>query len=579
MMKPGRVRILGAGICVAAAMARAVPAEPLPTPRDTACTPAFSEADVTHGFRLQTPCGLHPALQKRLADAADRVARRALLTNRQRVAFAQAANILLGSVGAQALDRVAPLLAGLADPAQAHPDYDFVSTARLWRQRYRQLLDDIAIARTTDPLERDVDDAIARLDLDRAAKLLAEQLIEPKVPDDLTATRSYESAIVEWLRFSPHRALTFAELAHALVPDDIEIAATYADLLDDARRLDEAQRLDEFLIIRYQMLAQDKPDRWRPRMAMTLTRLGRLYEAEHLPQEAEMAYLHALGVYWGIAREHPLTYGPDLATTFADLGMLYRDVHRLPGAIEAYGEALKLERALERRAPAEFTPEVAVTLNDLGILYDMAERPDDAERALLEAIVIQRTLAQTNAAAYQSELARTLNNLGNLYADLARFDDAEQAYGEALALRRELARDHPAAYVPEVARTLGNLGVLYRMRGQPGRARAAYREALAAYRTLSLRHAAAYRSDEARTLNNLGVLLSSLHEPHGAEHAYRRAIVLYAALSRIEPATYRLDYARTLGNLARLYGETGRPREADATNREAARLTDPSARQ
>ncbi|RKP45580.1 tetratricopeptide repeat protein [Trinickia fusca] len=576
-MKTGRVRIWGAGICLAAAMARGVPAEPLPAPTDSACTPAFSEADVMHGFRLQTPCDLHPALQKRLIMAADRAARHAALTNRQRAAFAQAANVLLGGVGARALDHVAPLLAGLAEQAQAHPDYDFVSTARLWRQRYRQLLDDIAMARTTDPLERDVDDAIDQLDLDRAARLLAQQLIEPQEPDDLTAVRSYESAIVEWLRFSPQRALTFAELAHALVPDDIEIAAIYADLLDDARRLDEAQRLDEFLIIRYQTLAQDKPDRWRPRIAMTLTRLGRLYEAEHLPQEAEMAYLHALGVYWGIAREHPLAYGPDLATTFADLGMLYRDLHRLPGAIEAYGEALKLERALERRAPAEFAPEVAVTLNDLGILDDMTERPDDAERALLEAVVIQRTLAHANAAAYQSELARTLNNLGNLYAELSRFDDAEQVYDEALGLRRELARDYPAAYVPEVARTLGNLGVLYRMRGQPGRARTAYREALAAYRTLSPRHAAAYRPDEARTLNNFGVLLSSLHEPRGAEQAYRRAIVLYAALTRIEPAAYRLDYARTLGNLARLYGETGRPREADATHREAARLTDSSA--
>jgi tetratricopeptide (TPR) repeat protein len=564
------------GIAIAAAMVRCDTA--LWAAPALACTPQLSERDVEHGFTLRTDCGLSASTVKHFIAQTDRAAHNAHLSSDRRAALAKAANIMLSAVHVGAFENIAPLVVVLAAHAKEHPDADFVGVARQWAVRYGQLISETSITRTSDPTELEVDNAIERVDLERAAKVLAAQLTEPRIPNELMAARSREAAIVAWLRFDPQQALAYAKAAFTLQPDDIDIAATYAELLDDAHVVDMALPIYEKLLVRYEQLAHDKPEVWQPRIAQVLSRLGRLYAVMRSPQDAEMAYMHALGIYWGLARVDPVTYGPAVEEIFDELGTLYRDTQRTDDAVQVYGEALKLDRALAQRDAAQYEPDVATTLNDLGILYDMTHHMDDAERAYKEALTIQRTLVSENPAAYSPALARTLNNLGNLYSDMGHLAEAQQAYREALVIRRRLAHESPVLHGPEMARTLSNLGVLYRIEGRPVMAGRAYREALHTYESLARQNPLAYRPDEARTFNNLGVLLSTTHRPHEAEDAYRRAIALYDTLSKGEAATssYRRDQARTLDNLARLYNDMGRPREAEATKREASRLLDAS---
>jgi tetratricopeptide (TPR) repeat protein len=575
-MNNGRMRRYLAVMAIAAATARcgtAIGVAPAP-----ACTPELSERDVEHGFTMRVDCGLSTMAVRHFIELTNHAAQHSRLPDNRRAALANAANIMLSAVHLHAFENVAPLVAALAAGAKERPDTDFVAIARQWATRYGRLLSETSITRTSDPTEIEVDNAIERVDLDSASKLLAMQLTEPRMPDALMAARSREAALVAWLRFDPQQALAYAKAAFTLQPKDIDITATYAELLDDEHAFERALPLYERLLLRYQSLAHDKPDVWRPRIAQVLNKLGHLYAALQLPQEAEMSYMHALGIYWGLARVNPTAYGPAVEATFDDLGMLYRDTQRLDDAVQAYGEALKLDRALAQRDAAQYEPEVATTLNDLGILYDMTHHMAEAERAYGEALTIQRALVGENPAAYRPALARTLNNLGNLYSGMARLDDAEHAYREALDIRRRLARESPVFDAPDMARTLSNLGVLYRIEGRPLKARRAYREALRTYESLARLNLLGYRPDEARTLNNLGVLLSTTHRPHEAEDAYRRAIALYDTLSKAEPASsaYRRDQARTLDNLARLYSDMGRPRKAEATKREAARLLNAS---
>jgi tetratricopeptide (TPR) repeat protein len=533
-----------------------------------ACRPALSELDVAHGFAFARDCGMPPRLASRFAAAANRAARQAGLATDQRAAYAVAVNVLLQTVPAHAIENLVPRLAALAGLG----DRDFATQAQAWRVHYRALLAGTALVSTSDPLERTIDAAIARGDLDRAAAALGEALAETPVPEPVAAARRLQAALIEWLRFEPERAVAHARYAHALAPDDLEIAAVYAELLDATQRREEAQRLYDGLLARYQVLAQDKPDIWRPRVAVLLMRTGRLYAALRLPQDAETAFMHALGIEWRLSRAAPAVYAPLVVQAFDALGVLYRDERRFDDAIVVSREALALERALAAGDAAAYEPALASTLNDLGVLYDLVRRMPEALESFGEALSIERRLVLANPATASPMLARTLSNLGNALSDARRLSDAEQAYTEALAIRRTLARESEAVHGAEVARTLNNLGVLYRMQGRMGASLGAYRSALRIFRTLAAAAPLSYRADEARTLNNLGVLYGAMQHPHAAERAYRRAIACYAALAKVEPTAYRSDYARVLDNLARLFNDTGRTQEAESLRRDAAGL-------
>lgn len=536
------------------------------------CAPALALDDVAPTFRFVRKCDITPERLTRFAADAERAAHRARLRSSQRVAFAKAANLMFAAAPPEAFDRLAPLVLALAALGTGKPDLDFAALARSWVDRYGLLMRRVRVLWTDDPLEPQVHAALAGFAFDDAAKSLALELAEPGAPDELTAERSFEASIVEWLRLSPKRALALARIAHAMQPDDLDIAEFYGDLLEEAHLLEQAQPVVEALALRYQALARDKPDRWRGRFARELGKLGVLYTALALPQDAEMAYLHALGNYWGLAREQPERFGPDVADVLEALGALYRDAERPDDAIDAYREALKLERALAQHDATVYTVGLARTLNDLGVLYAMTHRADEARHAYAEALDLQRELVRENPMAHRAALARTLNNLGNLYSDDGHFSDAEQAYDEALTIRRALAQESPTYDAPDMVRTLTNLGVLYRRQGRVSQAEKAYREALRTLQPLERGAPGAFNADKARVLNNLGVLLSKTRRRYEAEGAYRRAIVLYAALAKKEPANYRSDYARVLGNLAKLYAEMGRKREAQAVRQSAGKL-------
>lgn len=540
-----------------------------------ACVPALALDDVARAFRFNRMCGIAPERLARFATDAERAAHRAHLRSSQRVAFAKAADLMFAAGPPDAFDHLAPIVLALAAQGAGMPDLDFAALARTWVDRYGLLMRHLRVLRTDDPLEPQVHAALAAFDFDDAARLLALELAEPGAPDELTAERSFEASLIEWLRVSPKRSLAFARIAHVIEPTDVDIAELYGDLLEEAHLLEQAQPVVEALALRYQALAQDKPDRWRARFAHELDKLGGLYAALALPQDAEMAYLHALGNYWGLAREQPERFGPNVATVLEALGALYRDAERPDDAIDAYREALKLERALAQHDATVYTAGLARTLNDLGVLYAMTHRADEAQHAYAEALGLQRSLVRENALAHRAALARTLNNLGNLYSDDGRLSDAEQAYGEALAIRRALAQDSPVHDAPDMARTLTNLGVLYRKQGRVLQAEQAYREALRTLQPLERTAPGALQADKARVLNNLGVLLSKTSRQYEAEDAYRRSLVLYAALAKKEPANYRTDYARVLGNLAKLYGQMGRKREAQAVQQTASKLSGP----
>ncbi|MFD1558394.1 tetratricopeptide repeat protein [Paraburkholderia silviterrae] len=549
-----------------------------------ACVPSFSAVDVKAGLEVRTRCTLSAPALARATERLNRAVTSDGLSAAQRVALASAANVMLHAVFSQT-DQDQPandatfinfesILESLASQIRTHADIDPASEASKWSARYQDLLHRLSVTRSTNPTELQLDEAAKRLDLDRASALLMRLAGVAPGTAQLSAARNYEAASIELLRFMPWNALPYLEKAHALQPDDMDIATAFADTLLVQHEPERAEPLYRALLIQYRTLAQQKPAEWQPAIARTLDKLGSLYLLQKQPKEAEAAWLRALEIYWALAHVNPSAYGPAVANTLDSLATLYRDTQRLQDAADAWREALGLDRALAQRDPATYRPAVATTLNDLGILYSATQRTRDAELAYLEALGIQRALAHENPAAWRPALARTLNNLGNLYSASERLPQAEHAYLEALKIRQLLARESPALYQPDLARTLGNLGVLYRLERQPARALQADQQALQITHALARNAPATYQPDEARILNNLGVLYSLTGRPREAEEAWRRALDLYRKLAHDDPLTWRQDEARTLRNLGTLLSHTQRSAEADELHREADELLD-----
>jgi len=551
------------------------------------CAPTLSEVDVEHGLKVQAvqaDCGVPLRTLNRMTSELNRAVKGARLSRAQIVSLARAANVMLAAVQAQsggigrrtdiAFANIEPLIERLAEEIRVRPDADLVAEARKWVIRYEDLLHRSSIARSSDPLELRIVEALERFDLDGASQLLTKLLAENQGTVQVFAARCYEAGEIELLRFTPQNALPYLEKAYAVQPDDTDIATAFSDTLQEQREFERAEPIYRSLLSRYQGLAQEKPAAYQPQIARTLDKLGSVYVGLQRPKEAEVAYLRALEIYWVLARQNPAIYGPAVAENLDDLAVLYRDTQRLKDATDAYGEALDIDRALAHRDPVTYKPDMATTLNDLGILYSATQRMSDAEQAYREALDIQQALVRGNPAAYRPALARTLNNLGNLYSAMRQFREAEHAYTEALAIRRQLARESPALYRPDVARTLTNLGALYRATQRPKEAQQAYQDALQIYGALALDNPTSYEPDEARTLNNLGVLFSHSGHPREGEDAYRHALDLYRTLSRDDPVAYRQDEARTLGNLSTLLSHTQRPLEAEQARRDADRLLD-----
>ncbi|WP_296653754.1 tetratricopeptide repeat protein [Paraburkholderia sp.] len=549
-----------------------------------ACAPSFSEVDVTHGLNVRNRCAVPAPALARVTERLNRAVNSDGLSAAQRVALATAANVMLHAVFSQtdhsepasdaAFANFETMLESLASQIRTRPDIDPAAEASKWSARYEDLLRRLSITHSADPTELQFDEAARRLDLDNASALLIRLIAEVPTTAELSAARNYDAANIELLRFMPWNALPYLEKAHALQPDDMDIATAYADTLLEQHEPGRAEPVYQALLIQYRMLAQQKPPTFQPSIARTLGKLGSLYLMRQQQKEAEAAWLHALEIYWALARVNPSAYSPAVARTIDSLATLYRDTQRLQDAADAWREVLALDRALARQDPVMYRPAVATTLNDLGILYSATQRTHDAELAYLEAIGIQRALAHDNPGAWRPALARTLNNLGNFYSANERLAQAEHAYREALKIRQQLARESPAIYRADLARTLGNLGVLYRLERQPAKALQADQQALQIVRALSRDTPAAYQPDEARILNNLGVLYSRTGKPREAEDAWRRALDLYRKLAQDDPSTWRQDEVRTLRNLGTLLSHMQRSAEAEELKREADDLSD-----
>jgi tetratricopeptide (TPR) repeat protein len=121
--------------------------------------------------------------------------------------------------------------------------------------------------------------------------------------------------------------------------------------------------------------------------------LGAVQRALNDLEATKESLSEALAIYCTLAQQRPDVYRPDVAMTLNNLGAVQHDLNDLEAARESFIEALAIRRTLAQQRPDVFRPDVALTLNNLGKVQCDLNDLEAARESFIEALAIRRTLA------------------------------------------------------------------------------------------------------------------------------------------------------------------------------------------
>ena len=524
------------------------------------CATALVQVDDKGILSTSAHCGLSSQDAKAIEDAFFQIRHDLKPSFDQMRSLLAANNIILGAVldhinaGEVSLEGVLKTSQLFADKGNAESATDLMAEAAQWKGHYESLMESLRKVGDTVQSDTNVLQALQRLDLDQASRLLDELIAAQEGKGTASAGYYYLRAQIYLLQFQPQSAVPLLEKARQMQPDNKEFSFANAKALQEQNSQGSAESLYTSLLDQYRALAKDNPAVYLPSVAATLNNLGMLYSESKRTSEAEKAYREAVEIRRGQAKDKPA----DLALSLNNLANLYRENQRLDEAEKAYREALEIRRSLARDEPAVYQRSVAATLINLGNIYRGGKRHGEAEKAYREALDTTRSLARDNPNAFRPDMAATLSNLGNLYSETKRPAEAEKALSEARDLQRELARSDPATYEPSLAMTQHNLGNAYSDAKRIDEAEKAYREALDIRTALAKDNPATYQPQVAMTLNNMAVMYRDSQHYDDAEKAYREALAVQRELYRADPEANAASLKTMLSGTAALMEKMGR---------------------
>ncbi|HKI36229.1 MAG TPA: CHAT domain-containing tetratricopeptide repeat protein [Gemmataceae bacterium] len=144
---------------------------------------------------------------------------------------------------------------------------------------------------------------------------------------------------------------------------------TVARGLQELRQLEAARRTYEEALASYRELARQRPDVYRPNVAMTLNNLGIVQRDLSDLEAARRSFAEALAIRRELARQRPDVYRPYVAGTFNNLGNVQRDLNDLEAARRSFEEAAQFYEADAATRPSARLVERQWTWNNLGRLH------------------------------------------------------------------------------------------------------------------------------------------------------------------------------------------------------------------
>jgi CHAT domain-containing protein/tetratricopeptide (TPR) repeat protein len=334
----------------------------------------------------------------------------------------------------------------------------------------------------------------------------------------------------------------------------------------------------EALAMRQALYPKDRYPQGHPDLALSLNNLGFWLKSQGDYAKAEESYREALAMRRTLYPKDRFPLGhADLASSLNNLGSLLKVQGEYAKAEAYYREALAMRQALhpKDRYPQGHT-DVAISLNSVGDLLQAQGEYAKAEPFCRDALAMFQALypkdRYPDGHAY---LAISLSHMGFLLLSQHQYNKAEPYFRDALAILQALyPKDRYPNGHPDLATSLNNLGYSLHWQGEYAEAEPYYRKALAMKQTLYPKNRYPQgHPDLAASLNNLGALLQAHGQYVKAEPYYRDALAMKQALYPKDrfPQGHP-DLALSLGNLGNLHHWQGEYAKAEPYCRDALRL-------
>ena len=277
-------------------------------------------------------------------------------------------------------------------------------------------------------------------------------------------------------------------------------------------------------------------------LAVTVHKLGQIYEAQQQYQKAEKMYQRALNIFENISEDENDEFTMELrngalASILHRLGHVYQMQELYQEAKASYQQGLKLCM----KSPEVEAREALVILHDLATLHEEQGYYQKEEGLYKYALEVYENEQLRN-----SEDIEVLNTLAKLYGESGRYHEAEALYLRALNIcERNLGAEHPST-----AQTLHQLARHRRGQGRFEEASELYLRALDIYeKLLGPEH-----GNVAATLYYLAELRRQQKRDSEAEALLQRALAIREKVLGPE----HQSTAAILHELARLYEDQGK---------------------
>jgi CHAT domain-containing protein/Tfp pilus assembly protein PilF len=328
------------------------------------------------------------------------------------------------------------------------------------------------------------------------------------------------------------------------------------------------EKTNQALQIRERLYPKSEYPDGQPKLAESLTAMGKLLQAQGAYGEARAYYERALAMNQSFYRKERYSRGhPELANSVLNLGVVLQAQGDYGEARVYYERALAMRQVLysKDRYPHGHS-DLAASLNAMGVLFEAQGAYGEARAYLDRALaMVQAVYPKERYPQGHPYLATALNNLGSLLQDQGAYGEARGYYERALEMRLALypKEKYPQGH-PDLAKTLNDLGALLYHQGAYGAARGYYERALAITQTLYPKQQYPHGHPSlASSLNNLGVVLQHAGAYGEARGYFERVLAMVQALypKELYPQGHA-DLARSLDAMGALLHQHGTYGEA-----------------
>ncbi len=192
-----------------------------------------------------------------------------------------------------------------------------------WIRKYHTLDQRLATEEQESALAHRARTLLHEGQLEEAGALLDQLLKSGEAEVERLASHHFSRGQVYELQFEPQSALPHYARAYQYRPDNPTYALAYADLLQTQKHYREAEPIYTGALQTLRSMAAANSATYLPDVALTLIKLGVLYNNTQRLAEAEASYQEALTIRCQLAAANPAAYLPDMVLTLKNLGLLY----------------------------------------------------------------------------------------------------------------------------------------------------------------------------------------------------------------------------------------------------------------